>query len=192
MIGKKHVYTAKVTWPSASAEGPSAEGPSVEGPPSARPSSAGTADYASYSRRHHIQIAGKADLLGSADPIFRGEGTLHNPEDLFLAAIAACHMLTYLALCARRGVRVVAYEDQATATMGLAPTGGGGFEEVTLCPVVTVVNPEVAELARGLHELAHEHCIIASSCSVPIRCRPTIEVVGVVEVAPSESGRARP
>ncbi|MFW6088810.1 MAG: OsmC family protein, partial [Gemmatimonadota bacterium] len=97
----------------------------------------GTSDYRSYGRSYTVSIAGKPVLRGSADPTFRGDAALHNPEDLFLAAIAGCHMLSYLALCARRGVRVVAYEDRATGVLTLEG-GGGRFTEVELNPVVRV------------------------------------------------------
>ena len=84
----RHTYQARLTWDGNLGRG--------------------TSSYASYGREHHIDVEGKAALLGSADPMFRGTADRHNPEDLFLASIAACHMLSYLALCARRGVRAMA------------------------------------------------------------------------------------
>lgn len=136
----------------------------------------GTASYTSYSRRYRLCIAGKPDLLGTADAAFRGEPDTHNPEDLFLSAIAACHMLTYLALCAKRGVRVLAYEDAARGTLLVLPRGGGKFEDVTLHPIVTVASQEDAALAEQLHDMAHDRCFIANSCSIPIRCQATVHV----------------
>lgn len=136
----------------------------------------GTTDYRSYGRSYLVSVEGKPDLSGSADPMFRGDAALHNPEDLFLAAVSGCHMLSYLALCARRGVRVLAYEDRASGVLTLEG-GGGRFTEVELNPVVTVAAEADAtglELAEALHETAHEQCFIASSVSVPIRCKPTI------------------
>jgi organic hydroperoxide reductase OsmC/OhrA len=128
----------------------------------------GTSSYATYGRQYRILIEGKPQLYGSADPAFRGEADKHNPEDLFLAAISSCHMLSYLALCAKYGISVIAYEDEATGTMKEDGKGGGRFEEVTLHPTVTIANPEHAERAMKLHERAHEQCFIAASCSVPI------------------------
>jgi organic hydroperoxide reductase OsmC/OhrA len=136
----------------------------------------GTASYASYSRRYHVVIAGKPDLVGTADPAFRGEADKHNPEDLFLTSISACHMLSYLALCALKRVRVVAYEDHANGTMTVQTSGAGKFDEVTLHPRVTIADAKDTELALRLHENAHEMCFIANSCSVPIRHEATIEV----------------
>ena len=136
----------------------------------------GTATYAEYGREYRVVIDGKPDLHGTADAAFRGDAAKHNPEDLFLAAISSCHMLSYLALCARAGIRVVAYEDAATGTMKEDGAGGGRFTEVVLHPRVTIAGAEHRERAEKLHERAHETCFIANSCSVPIHHQATIEV----------------
>jgi organic hydroperoxide reductase OsmC/OhrA len=51
--------------------------------------------------------------------VFRGERNKHNPEDLLLAALSSCHMLSYLALCARNKVSVLLHE-KAHATCFIA------------------------------------------------------------------------
>ena len=130
---------------------------------------AGTATYAGYGREYRFLVDGKPELEGTADPKFKGDPSRHNPEEHFLAAISGCHMLSYLALCARNNIRVLAYEDDARSTMRLDSRGGGKFEEVVLHPAVTIAEGDDAELAESLHEQAHELCFIAASCSVPIR-----------------------
>ncbi len=134
----------------------------------------GTATYAGYGREHRILIEGKPELPGTADVAFRGEADKFNPEDLFLAAISSCHMLSYLALCAKYGISVVAYEDAATGVMREDGKGGGRFEEVVLHPVVTIADAAQIDRATKLHERAHETCFIANSCSVPIRHEPVV------------------
>jgi organic hydroperoxide reductase OsmC/OhrA len=151
-----HRYTARLIW-----EGNLGEG---------------TAGYASYGRQYRVSIEGKPDLAGSADPTFRGEADKHNPEDLFLASISSCHMLTYLALCARGGIRVLGYEDDAAATMTVDANGGGRFEEVVLHPRVTIASGGDVSRASKLHETAHGLCFVANSCSVPIRHEARVEV----------------
>ncbi|MBA2564200.1 MAG: OsmC family protein [Gemmatimonadetes bacterium] len=136
----------------------------------------GTAGYTSYGRQYRVLVAGKPDLAGTADPAFRGEADKHNPEDLFLASLSACHMLFYLSLCARKGVRVLAYEDDVQGRMVMRADGGGKFEEVTLHPSVTIADGKSAALAAQLHDTAHELCFIANSCSVPIRHEATVRV----------------
>ncbi len=132
-----------------------------------------TSAWAAYRRDFEVDVAGKPGLPGSADAHFRGDATRHNPEDLFLAAIASCHMLTWLALCARAGVTVLAYEDRAESSLRLG-RDGGRFEEVVLRPVAILAPGADAALALALHEQAHAQCFIAASCAVPIRCRPEV------------------
>lgn len=134
----------------------------------------GTASYEGYGRSFRIRTTGKPDLVGTADPAFRGTPDRHNPEDLFLGAIAACHMLTYLALCARRGVRVVAYEDEARGRLVTDDPGGGRFAEVLLHPLVTIEDEAQSELAAELHEEARARCFIANSCAIPLRHLATV------------------
>ena len=140
----------------------------------------GTADHRAYGREHVVLIAGKPDLAGSADPAFLGDAALHNPEDLLLAALSACHMLTYLALCARMRIVVTAYEDRAQGTMREDGKGGGRFSEVTLRPVVTLADEAMREKAEALHVRAHELCFIAASCNFPVRHEAATQVKAAV------------
>ncbi|MCE9576069.1 MAG: OsmC family protein [Deltaproteobacteria bacterium] len=132
---------------------------------------AGTTDYARYSREYRVTAVGKPDLVGSADPAFRGDRHRYNPEDLLVAALAACHMLSYLALCARNGIAVQSYTDACEGRMRLA--GGGQFESVTLRPRVGISAGDRAR-AIALHRDAHDACFIARSCNFPITCEPEV------------------
>lgn len=136
----------------------------------------GTKTYAEYGREHRLVISGKPDITLSADAAFRGDATLHNPEDLLVAALSSCHMLSYLALCARARINVTAYRDKATGTMVTDTSGGGRFTEVTLHPHVTIADAKDLEKARDLHEVAHHQCFIANSVSFPVRHVATVEV----------------
>jgi organic hydroperoxide reductase OsmC/OhrA len=129
-------------------------------------------DYESYARDYRVEIAGKPPLEGSSDPAFRGDPAKHNPEDLLVAALAGCHMLSYLALCARAGIEVVAYEDQASGIMAIKDRKMR-FVEVTLAPKVTIAAGD-PEQAQSLHEQAHAACFIASSVNFPVRNTPTV------------------
>jgi organic hydroperoxide reductase OsmC/OhrA len=100
----------------------------------------GTTDYRAYGREYSVYIDNKQDLEGSSDPTFRGDRTKHNPEDMLVAALSSCHMLSYLHVCATGGVVVVDYLDNASGLMVTTPDGAGHFVEVTLNPVVIVAN----------------------------------------------------
>jgi organic hydroperoxide reductase OsmC/OhrA len=134
---------------------------------------AGTCDYASYERSHKIGIESKPDILGSSDPAFRGDKTKHNPEDLLVSSLSACHMLWYLHLCAQSGVVVLDYIDHATGIMTETENGGGHFTQVTLNPIVTVLEERMIDLANDLHAKANERCFIANSVNFPVYHKPT-------------------
>ena len=136
----------------------------------------GTSNYRTYERSHTITIAHKPDILGTSDTAFNGDKTKHSPEDLFLASIAACHMLWYLYLCAEAGVVITAYIDNAKGVMVQTADGGGYFTEVTLYPAITLRDETMVVKATALHHDAHKLCYIANSCNFPIHHQPTFKI----------------
>ncbi|RDS85594.1 OsmC family protein [Dyella psychrodurans] len=138
----------------------------------------GTKTYQGYGREHEVRVAGKPAIAGSSDPVFRGDGTKHNPEELLVAALSSCHMLWYLHLAAEAGVVVTGYVDSAVGT--LAEHGKDGrFTEVVLKPLVTITADSDPERAASVHEDAHHACFIANSVNFPVRCEPRIVIESV-------------
>lgn len=133
----------------------------------------GTDGYRNYSREHVIRMAGKPPLTGSADAAFRGDATKHNPEDMLVAALSTCHMLSYLHMATVAGVVVTAYTDSAEGTM-VTEGDNGRFAEVVLRPVVTIRAGSDPVKAEAGHEAAHRACFIANSVNFPVRCEPRI------------------
>src|ERR671921_109468 len=85
----------------------------------------GTSSYRGYSRDHDVVIPGLPVLKGSADPTFHGDRERYNPEQLLLAALAQCHLLSYLHVAVKQGVVVTGYVDRATGSMRTEPDGSG-------------------------------------------------------------------
>ncbi|GAC1420185.1 MAG: OsmC family protein [Candidatus Velthaea sp.] len=136
----------------------------------------GMAGYAGYSREWTFEMPGKPLLRGSADVTFRGDAGFYNPEDLLLCALSTCHMLSWLAECARADIVVASYRDEAAGTMSFAE-GKMRFTEVLLHPAATIARGD-ARKALELHERAHEGCFIASSVNFPVRYVATVEALG--------------
>ncbi|MCB9948668.1 MAG: OsmC family protein [Rhodospirillaceae bacterium] len=147
-MANSHVYKAQLAWTGA------AQGP--------------TSDYRSYARDYVVRMDGKPDLAGTADPLFLGDASRHNPEDLLIAALSACHLLSYLACAAKAGVLVVDYEDDAEGTM-VFEKGSGHFVEAVLRPRTIVAKGTNLDLALDLHDQAHHVCFIAASMNFPVR-----------------------
>ncbi|MSP67246.1 MAG: OsmC family peroxiredoxin [Alphaproteobacteria bacterium] len=131
---------------------------------------AGATGIAAFGRDYVVEITGKPPLQGSAAAGFQGDAQRHNPEDLLLAALSACHMLSYLALAARARIRVLAYEDTASATLQVdASSGSGRLTEATLRPDVVIADAALLARAEALHARAHALCFIANSINFPVR-----------------------
>ncbi len=153
---RQHNYSATITWTGNRGKG--------------------TSGYKDYDRNHTISVNGKPDIAGSSDTPFMGDATRHNPEDMLVASLSTCHMLWYLHLCADAGIIVTAYTDEAHGIMQESATGGGRFSEVTLHPVVTIIDPAMTDKANALHDKAHEKCFIANSVNFPVRHEPSCSV----------------
>jgi organic hydroperoxide reductase OsmC/OhrA len=133
----------------------------------------GTSSYTSFDRDHVVRGTGKPELPMSSDPAFRGDPARYNPEELLIASLSSCHMLWYLALCAKAKIIVKAYEDRPTGRLVEGTPGAGRFESVVLRPVVTIESGDI-ETARRLHDEAHRECFISNSVNFPVSCEPTM------------------
>ena len=132
----------------------------------------GTSSFRAYSRRHSVTAEGCEPIAGSSARVFHGDAARWNPEQLLIASLSQCHMLSYLHSAAAHGVVVTAYTDAATGT--LRQVGDGGhLSEVTLRPAVTISSGDPA-LALQLHDEAAENCFIAASVNFPVHREPTI------------------
>ena len=134
----------------------------------------GTRDYRGYSRDHTISAEGNPDILASSDRTFHGSAERWNPEELLLAALSDCHMLSYLHSAVRNGIVVTAYQDDAVGTMRTSGDGGA-FTAVTLRPVVTISAGD-PDVALAIHADAGANCFIASSVNFPVHHEPRIVV----------------
>jgi len=132
----------------------------------------GTSGYKAYSRDHVVQALGKPDIAGSSDRIFHGNPERWNPEELLIAALSQCHMLSFLHVASEAGIIVTGYVDEPEGTLELDAEGGGKMTDVCLRPAVTATgDPDVI---AQCHHRASELCFIANSVNFPVRHEPTL------------------
>ena len=131
-----------------------------------------------YSRRHLVQFDGGAQVPGSSSPrivpLPLSDASAVDPEEMFVASLASCHMLWFLSIAAERGYRVESYDDEARGTMGRNAEGRMAMTQVVLHPKVEFIGarrPDAAQL-EALHHEAHEKCFIANSVKTSVRCEP--------------------
>ena len=132
-----------------------------------------------YSRAHEIRFDGGITVAASASPSvvprpFSREDAV-DPEEMFVAALSNCHMLTFLDLARRAGFVVDSYEDEAIGTMERIAPQRMAITKVTLRPKITFggTPPDQAKLDE-LHHQSHELCFIANSVKteVTVEARP--------------------
>jgi organic hydroperoxide reductase OsmC/OhrA len=135
----------------------------------------GTSTYRAYSRSCELSAAGKsAPIAGSSDPMYRGDRTRYNPEELLLSALSACHMLWVLHLCADAGIVITGYVDDAVGEMAEHSDGSGEFTRVVLRPRIVITDAARIAEAVAIHERAHHVCAIARSVNFTVDVEPAV------------------
>jgi organic hydroperoxide reductase OsmC/OhrA len=129
----------------------------------------GTRTYRGYDRTWSIVTPGKPPVACSNDPLLGGNPALHNPEDLLLSALSACHMLWYLHLASSAGLTVQAYADEPLGIGENSPDGAGRFVEAVLRPRITLAAGDDAAAADAIHHEIHRVCFVARSVRFPVR-----------------------
>jgi organic hydroperoxide reductase OsmC/OhrA len=132
------------------------------------------AGYRAYPRAHSAAGPPATDFLElSADPHFRGDADLLNPEQLLVMAASSCQLLSFLAVAARRGVDVVAYEDDATGLMP-ADSSPQRITRIVLRPRITVAAAVEEGVVEQLAHQAHAECYIANSLTTEVLVEPVV------------------
>lgn len=149
-MGQQHSFDAKIRWMGERGEG--------------------TRRYRGYERTWVVETHGKAQILCSNDPMLGGDPSLHNPEDMLIASLSACHMLWYLHRASEAKISVKAYEDNP-AGIGESDSKSGGagrFIQAILRPTITLEGPVDLNVADAIHYEIHKVCFIARSVAFPV------------------------
>ncbi len=130
--------------------------------------------YESYNRDHVWIFEGGVRVPASAAPAYRGNPAHVNPEEALVAALSSCHMLTFLAIAAKKQFVVDRYDDHAVGFLEKNANGKLAITRVILRPRVAFggPNPPTQEQIHSLHERAHSECFIANSVTTDV----TVEV----------------
>jgi organic hydroperoxide reductase OsmC/OhrA len=130
--------------------------------------------YEGYSRDHEWIFDGGQRLTGSAAQAFLGSQDGVDPEEALVVALSSCHMLTLLAIAAKKGWVVDRYEDDAEGTLAKNAEGKLAITHVILRPRIVFAEGTVldADTLHYLHHQAHEHCFIANSVKTEVSVEP--------------------
>ena len=128
-----------------------------------------------YSHESIITSDKHATLVASAAEGFGGDARLWNPEELLMAAIAQCHMLSFLYAAHEAGIAIADYVDETTGTMSYQG-GSGVMTSVTLRPTIETT-ASAADVDR-LHEEVKAMCVLRASVNFPVNVESVTTLPG--------------
>jgi organic hydroperoxide reductase OsmC/OhrA len=126
-------------------------------------------------RRGKSSAPGKPSMEIGSPPEFKGEPGIWCPEELLVAALNGCLMLTFISMAQSKGVQFVSYE---SAAEGLLENVDGKFliTEVSVAPTVVLKSDGDLERARTIMEQVEEHCFISNSIKAKVKMAPQLRV----------------
>lgn len=126
--------------------------------------------YETYNRDHVVIFEGGVRVPVSAAPAYRGNPAHVNPEESLVAALSSCHMLTFLAVAAKKKFVVDGYSDHAVGFLEKNQKGKLAITRVILHPRIQFGGPTLPtpEQIAALHERAHSECFIANSVTTDV------------------------
>jgi organic hydroperoxide reductase OsmC/OhrA len=126
-----------------------------------------------YSREAVATATGKSPIPVSSAPEYAGDELRWNPEDLLGTALATCHMLTFLALCAKAKVEVTHYEGSAISVLDTLEKITR-VTEIHLNPTIRVAPGTSKAKVEDLFHKAHKYCFVANSIKSKVLMNPRI------------------
>ncbi|MGH7144471.1 MAG: OsmC family protein [Planctomycetota bacterium] len=131
-----------------------------------------------YSREHRWSFDGGVEVPASPSPAVVPTPWSNpagvDPEEAFVAAVASCHMLTFLWLASKQGLLVQSYRDQAVGTLAKNENGVYWVNAITLHPQIAYAGEKklTPQEESALHHHAHEQCFIANSVKTAVTVQP--------------------
>src|SRR5207244_4791328 len=89
-------------------------------------------EYQKYSRDHTWKFDGGHEMQASANPTYLGNPKFVDPEEAFVASLSSCHMLTFLAIAAKKKFALDDYMVDAVGHMAQNAEGRLAITRVTL------------------------------------------------------------
>lgn len=126
----------------------------------------------------------KPDLEMTCPPEFKGEKGLWTPEDMFVASVNACTLMTFLVCAEREGLQLQGYESAAEGVLEKVD-GKYRFTEISLHPHLILKSEEQIPRARGILEEAHKDCLLINSVTAAVHVFPDFRATLATKAGPA-------
>jgi organic hydroperoxide reductase OsmC/OhrA len=126
-------------------------------------------------RQGVLSASGRSDVVVGSPPEWKGTPDVWAPEELLVASVNTCMMLTFLTLAQPRGVTVAGYDSDAEGTLEKV---GGVYQmtAITVRPRVVIASDDQRELARHAMEKVEAHCFMSQSVKAKVTIVPEFAV----------------
>lgn len=130
-------------------------------------------------RRGRTSAPGKPDIEIGSPPEFKGEPGVWAPEEMLVAALNACMMLTFVSFAQSKKLEFVAYE---SAAEGLLANVDGKYRivEISVRPTLVLKSETDMEAARRIMAEVKANCFISNSITADVQLDPQFELASDV------------
>jgi organic hydroperoxide reductase OsmC/OhrA len=121
-----------------------------------------------------LRAGALAPIVLGAPPEFDGREGTWSPEQLFVASVNGCFMLTFLAIAENSKLPLLSYG--STARGKLEKVSGVGYQitEIVIKPTVVIGLPEDLSRLGRILEKAKENCFITNSIKSSVKLEPQV------------------
>jgi organic hydroperoxide reductase OsmC/OhrA len=130
-------------------------------------------------RRGRSSASGKPDIEIGSPPEFKGEAGVWAPEEMLVAALNACMMLTFVSFARSKRLEFVAYE---SAAEGLLANVDGKYRivEVSVRPTLVLRSEADIAAAQTIMAKVKENCFISNSITADVTLDPQFQLASDV------------
>lgn len=115
-------------------------------------------------KQHVVPATASANIVGK----WAAPGAV-DPEEMLVASLSNCHMLTFLHVARLKGFVITRYHDAAAGVMEKNADGRMAVTRVTLRPEILYAGRRPTSAERDqMHHEAHEECFIANSVKTEV------------------------
>ena len=126
-------------------------------------------------RRGVVTAGDKPDLEVSSPPEFKGEAGIWTPEDLFVASVNVCVLMTFVAFAQRKELDFVSYESAAEGVLEFVD-GKYRFTEIVLHPHLVLKSESDIGRAQQILDDAHKGCLVSNSITATVKVFPEVRI----------------
>ena len=127
-----------------------------------------------------VSATGKPEIQLSSPPEFKGLAGVWTPEDMFVASVNVCTLMTFVAYAKHKNLSLAGYESSVDGVLEYS-NGKYRFTEIAVHPHVTVNKQEDVALAQQILQDAHDNCLISNSIIAQVKIFPDFHVAATAE-----------